>query len=91
MIDNLLINTFVPLIFAYGLHRNDEQFTGRAVQWLESLSAERNAITEGFSQLHLGSHSAKDTQALIELKTQYCDQKRCLSCSVGNAILKSGD
>jgi hypothetical protein len=90
MIENLLINTFIPVIFAYGLHRNDEQFTGRAVQWLESLSAERNAITEGFSQLQLGSHSAKDSQALIELKTQYCDQKRCLACAVGNSILKSG-
>lgn len=91
MIDNILINTMVPMVFAYACHHNDEQQKSKALRWLEELEPEQNHITKGFKILNIINSSAFDSQALIELKTQYCDQKRCLECAVGNAILKSRD
>jgi len=88
MIDNVIINTIVPVLFAYGLYHREEKYKSKAIGWLESLSPEYNAFTKGFMQLNIANTSAFDSQALIELKTQYCDQKHCLRCTVGNAILK---
>lgn len=89
MIENLVINTLVPVLFAYGLHHKEEKYKSRAVLWLEQISPEENSITTAFTQLKLDNSSAFDSQAYIELKTQYCDQKHCLKCAIGTALLKS--
>jgi len=89
MIDNVIINTIVPVLFAYGLYNKEEKHKNKAILWLEELSAETNSITKGFENLKLSNRSAFDSQAFIELKTQYCDGKRCLQCTIGNALLKS--
>jgi len=89
MTDNIIINTVAPMVFAYGLYHNDEKYKQKAIRWLEETVAENNSITKGFIQLNIENKNAFDSQALIELRNEYCDQKRCLDCSVGNAILKS--
>jgi hypothetical protein len=88
MIENILINTVVPVVFAYGHHHNNETFKTRALSWLEQIKSEQNIIINEFSQLSIKSKSAFDSQAIIELKNEYCTQKRCLECSVGNYIFK---
>lgn len=88
MIDNIIINTIVPVLFAYGLYHKEETYKNKAILWLEELSAEANSITKGFASLKLFSKSAFDSQSFIELKTQYCDPKHCLQCGIGNALLK---
>jgi hypothetical protein len=87
-INNLIINTVVPLLFAYGLHRGDESCKDKALRWLEELAPENNQITKGFAQLGFKSTSAYDSQALIELKNEYCSPRKCLQCSIGNSLLK---
>jgi hypothetical protein len=87
MIENIIINTIIPMLFAYGHYHSEEKYKGRALQWLEETSPEENSITKGFEKLGVENTSAFDSQALIELKGQYCDQKKCLDCAVGNAIL----
>jgi hypothetical protein len=89
MVDNLIINTVAPLLFAYGHQHKEEMYTERALQWLREIASEKNTITFGFSQLCVANKNAFDSQALKELKTNYCDQRRCLDCAVGNALLKS--
>jgi hypothetical protein len=88
MINNVIINTIVPILFAYGLYHKEEKYKNKAILWLEDLQAEDNAITKGFDNLKLSNKSAFDSQAFIELKTQYCDHKYCLQCAIGNALLK---
>jgi hypothetical protein len=88
MIDNIIINTIIPVLFAYGTYHKEEKYKNRAVLWLYELSAEVNSITKGFANLGLSNQSAFDSQSFIELKTQYCDSRRCLQCSIGNALLK---
>lgn len=87
MIENIIINTVCPILFAYGIYNNDQLQKEKAVDWLEELRRENNAITRGFEQLGVANKSAFDSQALVQLKKNYCDQKRCLDCSIGNMIL----
>ncbi len=89
MIDNIIINTIVPVLFAYGNYHDNGKYKERALQWLEEVSPETNSITKGFRKLQIENKSAYDSQALIELKNEYCDKKRCLDCSIGNFLLKS--
>lgn len=88
MINNIVINTIVPILFAYGSFHKEEKFKERALQWLEELPAETNQITTGFTNAGVANKSAYDSQALIELKNQYCSGKKCLDCSVGNYLLR---
>ncbi len=89
MTDNIIVNTIGPMLFAYGHYHNEEKYKQKALRWLEETSAENNSITKGFRQLEIENKNAFDSQALIELKNEYCDKKRCLDCSVGNSILKA--
>lgn len=90
MIENCFINTVATVLFAYGLYHNEETYTRKALRWLEALPAEQNSIIKGFTGLGVKAASAFDTQALIELKNNYCNEKKCLQCAAGNAILKIG-
>ncbi len=84
----LIINTIVPFLFHYGKQKNADIYQKRALQLLESLPAESNALLDGWAALGVPVRHAYQSQALIHLKTRYCDAKRCLECAVGNAILK---
>src|SRR5260221_8789715 len=89
MIDNIIINTVCPVLFAYGDYHDENKYKDKQLKWLEQTAAESNAITKGFLLLNIENKNAYDSQALIELKNEYCNKKRCLDCGVGNAILKS--
>ncbi len=88
MITNIIINTIAPVLFAYGHHYQLNHFKNKAIQWLENSASEKNAITKKWEALGIPNKNAWDSQALIELKQQYCDAKRCLECAIGNQLLK---
>jgi Protein of unknown function (DUF2851) len=88
MLNNIFINTVAPVLFAYGLYHNEQPVKDKALKWLEETGAEKNSITRGWQELGIANGNAFDSQALVELKTQYCDKKKCLDCAVGNALLK---
>lgn len=90
MTDNIIINTIVPLLFAYGHHTGDNALKEKALNWLQSAGPEKNSITKGFDEAGVVQKNAFDTQALLQLKQAYCDQKRCLDCAVGCKILSAG-
>lgn len=87
-IQNILINTIAPVLFAYGMHHGQEIYKEKALHWLTTLPAEKNTITKGFSLIGLRTKTAFDSQALIELKNEYCSRQLCLQCAVGNSLLK---
>lgn len=89
MVNNIIINTVAPVLFAYGNYHDENKYKEKARQWLEETRPEENSITKGFQLLKIENKNACDSQALIELKNQYCNNKRCLECGVGNSILKS--
>jgi len=87
----IVINTVVPMLFAYGRHRHDEALCDRAFSLLEEIGAEHNRITRMWSECGLNVRSAADSQALIQLKNEYCNRKDCLRCRIGYEFLKKGD
>ncbi len=87
-INLLMINCAIPMIFAYGRQTGSEALCNRALDLLESLPPENNTITRMWKQVGLESRSAGDTQALIQLKKQYCDRKDCLQCRIGYEYMK---
>lgn len=89
LIDNIIINTIAPLLFAYAKHTGEVRHKNKALQWLEQIAAEKNQIIRNFTALGISTKTALDSQALIQLKNTYCDHKRCLECAAGNAILKA--
>ncbi len=89
MVDNIIINTVVPVLFAYGNYQDEQKYREKALDWLEKTTGENNSITKGFQQIGVENRNAFDSQALIELETRYCNNKKCLSCGIGNAILKN--
>jgi hypothetical protein len=88
MIDNILINTIIPILFAYGHYYGEESYKEKALHWLMDIKAEKNSITNGFTTLQIENKNAFDSQSLIQLKNEYCANKRCLDCSVGNKLLR---
>ena len=87
-LDLLVINTAVPLMFAYGRHRGDEKLCERALDILDGLKAENNFIVRMWRACGLTVRCAGDSQALIQLKKEYCDTKKCLKCRIGYEYLK---
>ena len=84
----LIINTIVPMLFAYGRHVGNERLCDRAFDFLEQLQAENNHITRMWQECGLTIRSAGDSQALIQLKKEYCDRKDCLRCRIGYEYLR---
>ena len=85
----LVLNSIIPLLFAYGRYRGEESMEQRSLELLASLPAEDNFITRTWQMLGIVSRSAADSQALVHLKTRYCDRRDCLRCSWGHEYLKT--
>ena len=84
----LMINTAIPMLFAYGRHASKEQLCDRAFDFLEELKAENNHIIRMWRDCGLEVKNAGDSQALIQLKKEYCDRKDCLRCRFGFEYLR---
>lgn len=85
----IIINTIIPFLFTYGVLQKNEENRDKAFQWLRQMKAETNSICKGFKKLGINAKNALQSQALIHLKTTYCDQKRCLECHFGHHIIRS--
>lgn len=85
-IDLLLINTILPLRFCYQQHQG-QNAADSSLLMAQNIASEQNAIIKAFNNLRPVSNSALTSQALIQLKTEYCDKNRCMSCAIGNSLL----
>lgn len=84
----LIINTVIPFLYAYGMHKGEEKLCDRATRFLESLKAENNYITRLWDGAGLSVSTAADSQAIIQLQKEYCDKRDCLRCRFGYEYLK---
>lgn len=86
-VQSLIINTVVPLLFLYGSKTGREVLKQKAVEILEKLPAEKNALVNEWKSLGLTIETAYDSQAFIHLKKNYCEQKKCIQCRIGHKVL----
>jgi len=86
-INLLLINTIIPFTFVYGKQTASDALMEKAVNWLEQIKAENNVIIRNFKDRGIKAENAMQSQALLQLKNNYCDKKRCLDCRIGYLLL----
>lgn len=87
-IDLLLINAIIPLKFSYAKHQG-QQINETIIELIQNITSEKNSIIKKFNTLKPVSKTALDSQALLELKTNYCSKNKCLQCVIGNSLLTS--
>lgn len=83
----LYINTVIPFLFCYESQKGNQEMKDKALELLEAIPEERNSIITGWKSLGLTVKTAYDSQALLQLKKNYCDDKKCLRCRIGHKVL----
>ncbi|WP_395064975.1 DUF2851 family protein [Flavobacterium sp.] len=86
-IDLVLINTIIPIQFAYAKSQGKE-ISESLIDLLSNIPAEKNTIIEKFTTFGINSKNAFESQSLLQLKNEYCNHKKCLQCAVGLELLK---
>jgi hypothetical protein len=86
----ILINTVLPLLYLYGREKKDSRYQEKALAFFSQLPPEENHVIAGWNELNINAGCAGETQALLQLKQWYCDEKHCLKCAVGAKLLRNG-
>lgn len=86
-IDIILINTVAPLLYAYGELTGNYEMTDKSIKLLEDLRAESNSIVSHFVAYGIDCPDALTSQALVQLKREYCDARKCIYCKIGHHLL----
>jgi hypothetical protein len=86
-INIILINAVIPFIFVHGKLNDRFKQKEKAIYLLEQLSSEKNSIIENWNKLGIQPSNAFESQALIELKNEYCNKQRCLHCGIGLQLI----
>lgn len=86
-IDIILINTVAPLLYAYGELTGNYEMTDKSIKLLEDLRAESNSIVSHFVAYGIDCPDALTSQALAQLKREYCDARKCIYCKIGHHLL----
>ena len=86
-IDLLVINTIIPIQFAYAKSQGKE-VSETIITLLQEVASEKNVIIQKFAGFGVKSKNAFETQSLLQLKNEYCNHSKCLQCAVGIQLLK---
>ncbi len=86
-IDLIIINTIIPLQFAYAKSQGKE-ISEDLIQLLNEVAPEKNAIIDKFNSFGIKPKNAFESQSLLQLKNEYCNKSRCLECGIGMELLK---
>lgn len=85
----LLINFAAPLIYAHAASLGDADIAERASRIWDTAPPEKNSIISQWRNAGITAKSAADSQALLQLRREYCDRDRCLECRFGHALLRN--
>jgi hypothetical protein len=89
-IDLLIINTLIPLRFLYAKSQGKE-VSEELISLLNQVAPEKNAIMDKFKSFSVVVSDAFESQALLELKNEYCNKFKCMECAIGISVLKSNE
>jgi hypothetical protein len=87
MCDNIIINSIIPLLYTYGKIIPDSSALKKVVEWLAQIPSEQNELMNNWKRIGVSVNKAAGSQALTELKKQFCDQRKCLECEIGRHLL----
>ncbi len=84
----LAINFVLPIWFAYGKFHDLEEWKERCFSLLQILPAEQNYVVRKFVNHAWKPITAFDSQGMLELYRRYCSTHKCLSCKIGQSLLR---
>ncbi len=84
----LLINVVAPFYMAYAAWTGDYEKGEVAVNLLQNLPAESNSIIKEWCRYGIKPSDASHSQALLQLRKEYCDRGRCLECRFGHRVIR---
>ena len=87
-VDSIIINAAVPILFSYGSYMQNEAMQDAAIALLESLPPEQNSTVAMWDGYGIPAATASDSQALLQLASQFCSAKHCLRCAIGNKLVR---
>jgi len=84
---HIMINTIIPFFFAYAQKIDDEKLKTNLLNLLTQIPPEKNNIITQWKKYGINPLNALESQAIIELKNEYCKQERCIDCKIAHKIL----
>lgn len=87
-IDLIILNTIIPIQFAYSQRMGESVFED-LIAFMKEVAPEKNSIIEKFDSFGVVSKNAFQTQSLLQLKNEFCNHNGCLKCAVGMELLKN--
>lgn len=88
--DIFLINAVLPALFVYGKSRDIGEISERVITFMDDIHAEENTIIDEWKSAGIDAESAFYSQALIQLRNNYCKKRRCLECRIGDKLISLG-
>lgn len=88
-IDRLMINVVIPLMLARATSRADLTTMEALPELLRTFQAEDNKDVRLFVGAGINCHDAFDSQALIQLRREYCERNKCIFCRFGHRMFSS--
>ena len=88
--DIFLINAVIPVLFVYGKCRDSHEICEKALSFLEEIAPEENSITDEWRSVGIEAESAYYSQALVQLRNNYCKKRKCLDCRIGGRLINLG-
>ena len=83
----LAINVAAPILYAWGIRHNLSQYQDAAISLLQDLPAENNSVVTLFGSAGIKCSDAFTSQAVIQLRREYCENHKCLYCRIGHRML----
>jgi hypothetical protein len=89
-VHNIMINTVAPMQYLYARLQGKSSLHENSLNLLQSVKAEHNKITRAWEEAGVKAKDAAQSQALLQLFNEYCSNKNCLNCAVGNRLVRKG-
>ena len=89
LVDTIIINAWIPLLFEYGVLHGEERYKEQAFALLQQLPPEKNHITRLWAEAGIVPKNAAESQAVIQRYNEYCSQKKCLDCQLAFRLIKT--
>lgn len=87
LIERMIINVVLPIKYVYFKQRGKD-LSDEIIEAFRNLPPEKNTTIQGFSDLGLKAENSFESQAYLELKKHFCNEKKCLNCALGLQLLK---
>lgn len=83
----IYINTIIPMAFLWNKHYNINFDPELILDKLKNIKAEDNRIIRLWKKFNVIPQNAYESQALINLTKNYCQNKKCLNCNIAYEII----